>query len=143
MSDHSNNNLALNAYLTFNGNCREAMTTYHQILGGELNIMDFASMPGETAPGTENLVMHANIVRENLVLMASDGMPDQPATVGNNISLSINCESRSQADEFFNKLANGGKITMPMENTFWGAYFGMVTDKFGINWMFNYDEPKA
>lgn len=140
---HQSNQTALNPYLTFAGNAREAMTFYKECLGGELEIMPFEGAPMELPAGSENLVMHATLVRPGIVLMASDTMPGQSYISGTNVSLSINCESRSQADAFFGKLGTGGTITMPMENTFWGAYFGMITDKFGIHWMFNYDEPRA
>lgn len=76
--------------------------------------------------------------------MASDSTSmSGDVTFGNNFSLSINAESREEADKLFNGLSAGGKVIMPMDNTFWGAYFGMFTDKFGINWMVNFDEqPK-
>ena len=76
------------------------------------------------------------------VLMGSDTMPGiHDHQVGNNISLSINTDSREEADLIFNGLSAGGKVSMPLADTFWGAYFGMWTDKFGINWMVNYDDP--
>ncbi len=132
----------LNAYLNFNVQCREAMTFYKDCLGGELNIMNVEGSPLDVPENAKDRVLHAVLVRPGITVMASDSMPGQPVTQGSNVSLSVNCESRAQADEFFTKLGAGGKITMPMENTFWGAYFGMLTDKFGIHWMFNFDEPK-
>ena len=73
--------------------------------------------------------------------MGSD-TPEQPVQVGNNISLSINAHSEADADNLFNGLSAGGTVIMAMSKTFWGAYFGMFTDKFGINWMINYDYPR-
>ena len=135
-------NTAAHPYFTFAGNCREAMNFYKECLDAHLEIMDFENTPMEVPEEAKNNVMHAVLTRPGITLMASDAMPGQPVVNGSNLSLSINCDSRSQADAFFAKLGAGGSITMPMENTFWGAYFGMVTDKFGTHWMFNYDEPK-
>ncbi|HEY1040114.1 MAG TPA: VOC family protein [Bacteroidia bacterium] len=128
------NTTAIAPYLNFNGNAREAMTFYKECLGGELTIMDFDN----GTPG----VMHANLYSGDIVIFASDCPPGTPAiTFGTSVSLSINCMSREQVDKFFNALSKGGNIIMPLEDTFWGAYFGMLTDKFGIHWMFNYDDP--
>lgn len=135
------NTTAVYPYLAFNGNCREAMTFYKDCLSGELNMMDFAGS-GMESPENKDMVMHATLMRDGILIMASDGDAQHPVTFGNSVSLSINCDSKAQADEFFNKLAVGGQITMPLQDTFWGAYFGMLTDKFGIHWMFNYDAPK-
>lgn len=138
----SQSNTALHPYLSFPGTCREAMTFYKDCLGGELEIMTFEGSPIEIPPGAENNVLHCILTRPGIVLMASDTMPGDRHVNGTNVSLSLNCESRSQADEFFGKLGTGGTVTMPMQNTFWGAYFGMVTDKYGTHWMFNYDKPR-
>ena len=130
-------------YLTFNGTCRQAMTFYKDILGGELQLMDFASSPMDVPDEAKNYIMHAVLTNNNVTLMASDTMPNQPITNGNSVSLSINCQSVDEINQLFNSLAEGGQITMPLDDTFWGARFGMLTDKFGTNWMFNYDYPQA
>ncbi|MCB0727869.1 MAG: VOC family protein [Ignavibacteriae bacterium] len=132
----------INAYLTFDGNCREAMTFYHRCLGGYLEIIPFEGSPMAKTMPEEMLhqVMHANIRKEQLVLMASDGGGMKGQLVkGNTINLSLNCSSDEEIEEYFNKLSEGGKITMPLAEQFWGAKFGMLTDKFGIDWMLNYD----
>lgn len=133
------NQLAVYPYLNFNGNCREAMTFYNESLGGELHIMDFegSSMDNQGFKG----VMHATLQRDGLTLLASDSHPEHPIEFGTSVHVSVNCTSREQVDDFFGKLSQGGKINMPLQDTFWGAYFGMFTDKFGIHWMFNYDTP--
>lgn len=133
---------AIHPYLTFNGNCREAMTFYKESLDAGLEIMDFGSAPMEVPEEAKNNVLHAILTRDGITLMASDCRPGQPVKAGDNVSLSVNCTSRAQADTFFNRLGAGGTVTMPLEDTFWGAYFGMLTDQFGIHWMFNYDEPR-
>ena len=87
--------------------------------------------------------MHAILTSNGVTVMASDAMPNQPITNGNSVSLSINCQSVDEINQLFNSLAEGGQITMPLDDTFWGARFGMLIDKFGTCWMFNYDYPQA
>lgn len=130
-------------YLTFNGTCRQAMTFYKDILGGELQLMDFANSPMDVPDEAKNYIMHAILTSNGVTVMASDAMPNQPITNGNSVSLSINCQSVDEINQLFNSLAEGGQITMPLDDTFWGARFGMLIDKFGTNWMFNYDYPQA
>lgn len=129
-------------YLNFNGNCREAMRFYHACLGGELELMPFSDAPMELPAGSDHLIMHAVLKKGDLNLMASDSMPDQPVSFGNNVSLSLDCPSKEQADAYFQALSAGGTITMPLEVTFWNAYFGTLVDKFGVCWMFNHDLPQ-
>ena len=130
-------------YLTFNGTCRQAMTFYKDILGGELQLMDFANSPMDVPDEAKNYIMHAILTSNGVTVMASDTMPNQTVTNGNSVSLSINCQSVDEINQLFNSLAEGGQITMPLDDTFWGARFGMLIDKFGTNWMFNYDYPQA
>jgi PhnB protein len=144
---------SVHAYLTFNGNTEEAFNFYKSVFGGEFDyIGKFKDMPPseDCPPMSEeegNRIMHVSLrIGKDSVLMASDSseMGGGDVTFGNNFSLSINADSREEADKLFNGLSAGGTVTMPMDNTFWGAYFGMFTDKFGINWMVNFDEqPKA
>jgi PhnB protein len=132
------------AYLTFNGNCREAMEFYNSCIGGKLDIMDFGSSPGSenVAEDEKKLVMHAKLQKDELILMASDTTDRHgKVTTGSSISLSLDCTSEDEIREVFDKLSEGGTITMPLEDTFWGAKFGMFNDKFGIPWMLNYDKP--
>lgn len=132
---------ALTPYLTFNGNARAAMEFYKECLGGDMFMQTFGESPmGADMPeGDKNLVMHASVTNGALVIMASDCRPGEPAVIGNNVSLSITGTSKDQLTDVFNKISAGGHTTMPLQDTFWGAYFGMCTDKFGINWMFNFD----
>ena len=136
----------LTPYLTFNGTCRNAMTFYQQCLGGELMVQTFEGTPAaEQLPaGTDaqQHVLHAVLNTNNLTLMASDaGM--QEVTKGTMVSLSLNCTSPEQIQDLFNQLSAGGTVTMPPQDTFWGATFSMFTDQFGIDWMLNYDkEPQ-
>lgn len=133
----------INTYLVFDGNCREAMTFYKQCLQGELFIVPFSEAPIEMAArGAGDRIMHASLKAGSGVLMASDSMPDMPVRQGDNFSISLNCESLEETDRLFNALADKGHIKMPLQQTFWATRFGMLTDRFGINWMFNFEQPK-
>ncbi|MCC2545924.1 VOC family protein [Hymenobacter sp. BT175] len=133
----------LTPYLTFNGTCREAMTFYQQCLGGELMVQTFEGTPAaeHVAPDALQNVMHSSLTTADMVLMASDaGMG--PVSKGDMVSLSINCQSPEEIQRLFELLSAGGTITMPLQDTFWGATFGMFADRFGIDWMVNYDKPQ-
>jgi PhnB protein len=136
---------ALTTYLIFDGNCREAMTFYAQCLGTDAEVMTFDQMPGEHPAGAADRVMHARIPKGKgqTLLMASDTMHGRPYHPGNNFSISVNCESLEDIEKLFAAFSEGGKVTMPLENTFWGARFGMLIDKFGVHWMFNHELPKS
>lgn len=129
-------------YLNFNGNCRAAMTFYKEALNGNLEIMNMGDSPIGVTETAKDHVMHCVLTLENITIMASDSIPGQTITFGNSVSLSINCTSREQTDRFYNTIKVNGKVLMPLQDTFWGAYFGMITDQFGINWLFNFDEAK-
>ncbi len=129
-------------YLNFDGNCREAMTFYKECLGAELHLMPFSEMPGDHPPESKHRIMHARLAKGAMAIMASDTMPGMPLHQGNNFSISIQCDSQHEIDSFFAALSEGGKVTMPLQDQFWGARFGMVTDRFGIQWMFNFEHPK-
>lgn len=132
----------LTPYLMFNGTCREAMTFYQHCLGGELMVQTFADTPAAAhmpADAQQN-VMHSMLTTDDMLLMASDaGMG--PVAKGDMVSLSINCHSTEEIQRLFSLLSAGGTVTMPLEDTFWGATFGIFTDRFGIDWMLNYDKP--
>ncbi len=130
-------------YLNFDGTCHEAMTFYHQCLGGELYVQTFADAKVPGPPGSESRVVHANIRKGNAVLMASDTMPGHPSSTGTNVHVNVDCESRDELDKAVAGLSQGGTITMPPGEMFWGAYFAMLTDKYGIQWMFNFDQTQA
>ncbi len=135
----------VNAYLNFNGNCEAAFTFYKNVFEKEFEYIGrFKDAPSEVELTEEegNKIMHVTLrISDATVLMGSDcDEKFSPlATFGNNISISIKTDSEEEANDLFNKLSDGGKVTMPLDKTFWGAYFGMFIDKFGINWMVNYD----
>ena len=132
----------INTYLTFDGNCREAMEFYKQCLGAELQMMPFSEAQGELGRESKDRVMHARLSKGSTLLMASDTMPGHPYQQGNNFSVSVQCESLAEIEGFFAALGEKGKVTMALQGTFWGARFGMLTDRFGVNWMFNFEHPK-
>ena len=132
--------LKLNPYVRFNDDkCREAMQFYKDCIGGgELTFQTIGESPmaGEMPKEGQNKIMHAMLKKDNFELFASDMMRDK-AVVGDNVALSINTEDEGKAKEIFDKLSQGGEVFMPMEKMFWGAIFGVVTDKYGIEWMVN------
>ena len=140
----------INPYITFNGNCEAAFNHYKSVFGNEFSYIGrFNEMPSDeksVSLSTEegNKIMHVSLpISAETVLFGSDSSDafDQVTMVGNNISISINATSIEEADHLFKGLSEGGIVKMPMEKTFWGAYFGMFADQFGINWMINFDEP--
>lgn len=138
-----------NTYLNFNGNCEEAFTFYKSVFGGEFTHLGrFGEMPdteeNQVPEADKEKIMHVGLPIGTSSLMGSDtaGEWAQSFVQGNNFSISITADSKEEADKLFNALASGGQITMPMDNTFWGDYFGMLTDKFGINWMVSFNEQQ-
>jgi len=130
-------------YLNFNGNCRDAMKFYERCLGGDLHMMPFSEVPGNHPPEAKDRIMHARLTNGSAMLMASDTMPGMPFQQGSNFAICVNCQSQEELEKFFTAVGDKGKVTMPLQDTFWGARFGMLTDQFGINWMFNFEKPKA
>jgi len=133
----------LNVYLTFNGNCEQAFNFYKSVFGGEFQyIGKFKDMPpgdgGKLNPEDAEKIMHVSLpISKETILMGSDtgGEWASGYSAGNNFSLSITADDKAEADKLFNGLSAGGNVTMPLAKTFWSEYFGMLTDKFGINWM--------
>lgn len=141
---------SINTYLTFNGNCEEAFNFYKSVFGGDFaHIGKFKDMPEDPhhkiSEADKEKVMHVSFpIGKSSVLMGSDtgGEWTPNFKQGNNFSVSINADSKVDADRLFNALSAGGQVIMPMGDTFWESYFGMFTDKFGINWMVSYDAPR-
>jgi PhnB protein len=132
--------MELNPYLFFNGRCEEAIGFYQKALGATVPVLmrvkDSPVPPpdGKIAPGSENKIMHCEVNIGDVRFMASDGMASgEPSFKG--FSLSLTYTDRKQADQAFDALAQGGKIDMPLSETFWAPRFGMVTDRFGVQWM--------
>ena len=136
----------INPYLNFNGNTEEAFNFYKAVFGGQFTTFQrMKDTPGsdKLPPHERDRVMHVSLpIGKHTVLMASDILESMGHTLhaGNNFSVSVSTESKKEADEIFIGLAAGGQVTMPLEKAFWGSYFGMLTDKFGIQWMVSFDE---
>ncbi|HVL91979.1 MAG TPA: VOC family protein [Acidimicrobiales bacterium] len=130
--------MALHPYLMFGGNCREAFTRYQEIFGGELTVLSMADAPPEVpvAEGQADLVMHAALMFDGQLLMASDDpSPDFGPVQGMQVNYSV--ADVAEAERVFEALTDGGTTTMPMAETFWSPRFGMCVDRFGTPWMVN------
>lgn len=138
----------INSYLNFAGNTEEAFNFYRSVFGGEfVGLTRFRDTPegARLNDSEKEKLMHISLpVGKGNTLMGTDALESQgwKLNFGNNITLSIEAESKEEADTLFNGLSEGGKVRMTMADTFWGAYFGMLTDKFGIQWMVSYTYPK-
>jgi len=139
----------ISPYLNFNGNAEEAFNFYKSVFGGEFSALQrFKDVPGnEMAENEQERIMHIALpLGKGHVLMASDiaESAGHKLNEGNNFYISINTKSEAEATRIFNALSAGGKVEMPLEKMFWGAYFGMFKDKFGIQWMvsYNFSEEK-
>lgn len=134
--------IKLNPYLNFDGNCEEAFNHYKKVFGGEFSYFSrMSDMENEEFPEEDkNLIMHVSLPIGNDILMGSDVATDMKPMFkqGNNNYISITPTSREEADRLFSELSAGGEVEMPMEEMFWGDYFGSFRDKFGIYWMINY-----
>jgi PhnB protein len=132
----------INIYLTFDGNCREAMKFYAKCLGGELQLMPFSEemCGGKVPEDAKDKIMHARLTKGSMILMASDNPPGMPVRQGDNFSINLNCESQQEIEKLFEAIGEKGKTIMALQKTFWAESFGMLTDQFGINWMFNFEK---
>lgn len=135
----------INPYLNFPGNTEEAFNFYKSVFGGEFAaIQRFKDTPeaGKVSSADADKIMHISLpIGKGNILMATDALESmgQKLTIGNNFYLSLSADSEEEADKLFNALSQGGKVELPMQKMFWGSYFGMLWDKFGIKWMVNYD----
>ena len=132
----------MNAYLIFDGNCREALKFYARCTGGDLHLSTFAEAPGDFPPEAQESIMHARLAKGTAVIMASDTMPGHPYIVGNNVWVAIKGESAEETEKLFAAFSENGKVVMPVGETFWAVRFGMLTDQFGVNWMFNFEKSR-
>lgn len=133
--------MSLSTYLYFSGSCAEAFDHYQKVFdASELCRQTFAEGPPEMFGNDDpDWIMHTTLQIGDTMLMGSDrpGGCEEPINFGNNYSIVFRPESRDQADSLFPRLAEGGQITMALQTTFWGSYFGMCTDRFGVHWKFN------
>jgi PhnB protein len=136
----------LHPYLSFSGNCREAMTFYQSCLGGHLSLQPFAETPmaGQIPAEAQQNIVHSSLATSSLTILASDAscMRATPAT-GKTVALCLSCGSDEEITRLFSKLGEGGTIQDPLAIMFWGGKFGALTDQFGTKWIFNYEATAA
>jgi PhnB protein len=131
-------------YLNFDGSCREAMTFYGKCFQADPKFTHFSAGPPDlpavvkTAP---DRILHAELTSGPVVLMASDVLPGIPFQRGNNFSICIDFETQPEMERLFAALSENGEVTMPLHDAFWGGRFGMLTDQFGVSWMFSFRAP--
>lgn len=141
----------LHVYLNFNGETEAAFNFYKSVFGGEFaafqRFSDIPDLPDldKMTDAEKQGIMHVALLIGSSMLMGTDTVASlgHPKVGGNNISITITPESKEEADRLFNGLSAGGVVTMPLQDMFWGDYYGMFTDKFGIQWMVNYTYPKG
>lgn len=132
----------IQSYLTFNGNCREAMQFYQQCLGGTLSIQDIGTSPlaGKMPQKMKDCILHATLTKGDMVLMGTDMVGNTGLIKGNAVSMMLNCSSEQELRDCFQKLSYEGTISHPIENTFWGAMLGDLTDKYGNQWLLHFQQ---
>lgn len=135
----------INSYLTFNGNCREAMIFYKNCLGGKLTLQTIGNSPlaAKMPPQMKESIVHATLSKGDLVLMASDMVGEKGLLKGNAVSLMLNCKTEKEIKKYYTKLSAGGHATHPLQISFWGALFGELTDKFGNQWLLHFDKKNS
>jgi PhnB protein len=130
--------IRLNPYINFKDNAKEAMTFYKDIFGGKLTMSTFKEYHASTDPSEDDLIMHSQLEAPNdLWLMGSDTPSRMEYKPGTNMSVSLSGDDEATLSGYFDKLAEGGNVTMPLEKAPWGDKFGMVVDKFGVSWLIN------
>ncbi|WP_423181327.1 VOC family protein [Arthrobacter sp. NyZ413] len=128
----------LNPYISFRDNAKDAMAFYKSVFGGELTQSTFAEFHASEDPAEGDKIMHSALTIGNgMVLMAADTPNSMEYNPGNNISISLSGEDETELRGYWDGLADGGTVTVPMEKAPWGDVFGMLTDKFGIAWLVN------
>lgn len=129
--------IKINTYLTFNGNCREAMAFYRGCFGGKLTFQTIGELPGTNQlPGAmKRFILQATLVNHQLILVGSDMVNEQGLIAGNAVSLMLRCSHKDELKSYYEKLLSGGTAIHPPENTYWGALFGMLQDRYGHQWL--------
>lgn len=132
----------INSYLTFNGNCREAMLFYQECLGGELDLQTIGDSPlAERLPDhMKQQVLQATLINQRLVLMGTDMVQDRGLVKGNSVSLLLNCSSKEELRNYYRRLSAGGTATHPVASNHFGGWFGDLVDKYGNQWLLRFRE---
>ena len=135
--------IVMNPYLSFDGNARQAMEYYRSVFGGELTMNTFGEFGNADQPGADK-IMHAQLnADQGITLMASDMPPGMDHQPGNSMTVSLSGDDAGQLRGYWEKLTEGGSVSMPMEKQMWGDEFGMCTDQYGVPWMVNITQPTA
>ena len=137
--------MQIHSYLTFNGNCREAMSFYQDCLGGDLVLQTIGDSPlsKKMPKKMKNCILHATLKKETFVLHGSDIVPHTGLIKGNAVSFALDCSGEEELKRIYSKLSTNSKINHPIQNTFWGALFGGLTDKYGHHWLLNYNKENT
>ncbi len=134
----------LNPYITFNGDARQAMEFYKEVFGGTLRVHTYADFGEKEAGDAADKIMHGMLeTTGGFTLMGADNPPGTEYTPGNNISVSVSGEDADELRGYWDKLSGGGTVSVPLEKQMWGDVFGMCTDRFGITWMVNVNQPQT
>lgn len=133
--------MQISPYLTFDGNCREAMTFYQECLGGELTFQTVAETPmaDQCPAGMQDHIMHSMLVKDGAALMATDMTQSEGVKTGNDMAVSINFESEDAINTCYSKLSSDGKVIKPLKESFGNSLFGVVQDRYGKVWMLNFE----
>lgn len=134
--------LKLNPYILFPGSCRDAMKFYQSILGGDLKLQTYSEAKIPHSEKEKDKIIHARLESPDIVLMASDDNEKSPVNIGNNVQLSISGDDEKKLTDIFNKLSKDGTVKVPLKKEFWGDTFGMLSDKFNVNWMIDISGKK-
>lgn len=133
----------LNPYISFKDSTSEAMNFYHSIFGGKLTMSTFKEFHASQDPSEDDLIMHSQLETENgMTLMASDTPNRMEYRAGTNFGISLSGDNEAELTAYFEKLSEGGVVTMPLTKATWGDTFGMCTDKFGVSWLVNISPTK-
>ncbi|QKW08268.1 VOC family protein [Streptomyces sp. NA04227] len=134
----------LNPYISFSGDAKQAMEFYQGIFGGELSLNTYGSVGPEAPPGYDDKIMHAMLeTPKGFTLMGADSPPGMESTQGNNITVSVSGDDAADLRGYWEKLSDGGTVSVPLDKQMWGDVFGMCTDKFGITWMVDITEQQG
>lgn len=131
-------------YLYFNGNCEEAYNFYHEALGGEkTDIMRYGDQGPEVPPEVAKRIMHTELKFGDNLIYFSDTSSEGEYQTGSNVQLNLNLDSEDEIRKVYEGLSQGATVTMELQDTFWGAIYGALTDKYGVSWSFNYMKEQA
>ena len=135
--------MKLSPYLIFSGNAEEVLKFYKNALGGEITMLSrYSDSPMPADEDWKSKIMHGRLEFDGNIIMISDGRKEDPALSKGNVQLSVEVESETKLNEVFAKMSEGAKVSLPVGKQFWGAYFGMLEDRFGVSWMFNHTIPQ-